>query len=1432
MAKILNAFTDEEKAKLASLTPGAVSSVGAGDNLNNSGTASDPIINLNNTITSTSGALNLNGGSNGAVNLTAGDGASNGGNLTFTTGFGNNGRGGNVIFSTSEGTNANGGSYTFTAGNGASDDGSGAGGGYTFSGGNGGFVSGDGGGFAFNTGSTDGGTGSSGSFVVDIGADFGGGVGIIELNGQVKITGGSPAAGKVLTSNAIGLTTWEDAGEGDVVGPNSSTNNAIARFDLATGKLIQNSGVIIDDTDNMTGVNLLEVGQIHGNQANGLLIVKGDDGGLVGGNLILSSGAGTSTAGTTTITGGPGIGATDGGDIILNAGSSAGAMGGEVAIKGGNSLGPQVGGDVIMLGGDGGSSDSSGGNMIFAGGAGGDTNGAGGSFFLLGGGGGLAGNSDGGDVNITGGASAGSGVDGDIILSAKDVTVDLSGSMFVGPLASETSALFQVQSNTKGWLGPRMSTTQRDLISSPATGLQIYNATTDTPEYFNGLSWSSSVGDETLAETLVHGNTTDGTDLIVSSGDSLTVETIVSPSGTSGADLLIESGNGSAGNGGRLEFRSGFGAGAGGVLDILAGGGTFAGGALNIRSGEVGGSGVAGTITIEPGVSGGASDGGQVHIFGGVGGDADGDGGQILIHSGAGGNNDGNGALLSIEGGQGNANGNSDGGDVDIQGGAEFGAGVHGFVLLNRSSGKVGVGTSDPKTNFHIETNNTSSIGTVPQNRGMLITGSQARNRVYFESTDSASGSRLFSLGGESGDVLEFNSYTDDGSSMLSSSILSMKSGGLVGIGTNAPEEQLHVQGVLPTFIIEDPSDFGQSVIELRGSRNLGDGNVTVAQIQGYNSRSGAPVRTSSIMFTNGLSGDEAGGLAFQTKSQSGSITERMRIDDDGVVSIDGEIVSTVSQGVIEVYSLDDLPAPAAGVITLPSGLYIIKAPLNFGTNTIDITGNSVQIYSENSFVNSITYEGTGTFFNSTDTASLRIFYPGITMILSGDGATFVDMIGSLGIQFSSILFTHVNGGHLGTLSGKDTGALTSSRFFMIRTVVSGWLTGFNISDTSRSRAETITVESHVNASTGFINLINADGLFYIINGDVEINNVNASLIDIDPTSKSPVYLNNIDLNGSIGGYFQTGIEGTFASVFDETVALTTIDSVTDSSGIARFNFTVGPTLFVHQQVDISNFVTETNYNQTGIITVVGAGFFEVKTIDFTADDATGDFSSDSVQMFETATALVDGDTVNIDTDLGTEYDGGATVYGQDTNTFRINRVFSISTSGTWSTASLNETSPFVRSVGNLGLADSKFIGSVNVTGNTTVTVINNSNEWTDFDLGGNALESSNIERWKLIDDTTGEVEYIGVNPFSGTLSASFTASGTGGGVDYEFRMIKNGSVTSDNIISGITTTAALRNASLLAPVTAVNGDLFRLQVQNLDNTNTITIANMSTSIQ
>lgn len=69
--------------------------------------------------------------------------------------------------------------------------------------------------------------------------------------------------GQALITDGNGVLSWSTAASGDVYGPASATDNAIARYDGATGKLIQNSVVTIaDTTGNMTGVGTLSSGAI------------------------------------------------------------------------------------------------------------------------------------------------------------------------------------------------------------------------------------------------------------------------------------------------------------------------------------------------------------------------------------------------------------------------------------------------------------------------------------------------------------------------------------------------------------------------------------------------------------------------------------------------------------------------------------------------------------------------------------------------------------------------------------------------------------------------------------------------------------------------------------------------------------------------------------------------------------------------------------------------------------------------------------------------------------------------------------------------------------------------------------------------------------------------------------------------------------------
>ena len=83
--------------------------------------------------------------------------------------------------------------------------------------------------------------------------------------GNVVIANATPPnAGYVLTAVSPTAANWQQNFSGDLSGPASATDNAIARFDTTTGKLVQNSGVLIDDSNNITGISNLTASTLTG----------------------------------------------------------------------------------------------------------------------------------------------------------------------------------------------------------------------------------------------------------------------------------------------------------------------------------------------------------------------------------------------------------------------------------------------------------------------------------------------------------------------------------------------------------------------------------------------------------------------------------------------------------------------------------------------------------------------------------------------------------------------------------------------------------------------------------------------------------------------------------------------------------------------------------------------------------------------------------------------------------------------------------------------------------------------------------------------------------------------------------------------------------------------------------------------------------------
>jgi hypothetical protein len=68
-----------------------------------------------------------------------------------------------------------------------------------------------------------------------------------------------------------------------------------------------------------------------------------------------------------------------------------------------------------------------------------------------------------------------------------------NGNVGIGTPTPAASAQLDVSSTTKGFLPPRMDSTQRNAIVSPATGLTIYNTNINAFQVYNGTKWYSTV---------------------------------------------------------------------------------------------------------------------------------------------------------------------------------------------------------------------------------------------------------------------------------------------------------------------------------------------------------------------------------------------------------------------------------------------------------------------------------------------------------------------------------------------------------------------------------------------------------------------------------------------------------------------------------------------------------------------------------------------------------------------------------------------------------------------------------------------------------------------------------------------------------------------------------------------------------------------------
>ncbi len=80
---------------------------------------------------------------------------------------------------------------------------------------------------------------------------------------------------------------------------------------------------------------------------------------------------------------------------------------------------------------------------------------------------------------------------GTITIYAQNIGINATGA------TPDTKAILDISSTTSGLLIPRMSTAERNAITTPPTGLQVYNTTTNTLDIYKGSIWDQMASADT-----------------------------------------------------------------------------------------------------------------------------------------------------------------------------------------------------------------------------------------------------------------------------------------------------------------------------------------------------------------------------------------------------------------------------------------------------------------------------------------------------------------------------------------------------------------------------------------------------------------------------------------------------------------------------------------------------------------------------------------------------------------------------------------------------------------------------------------------------------------------------------------------------------------------------------------------------------------------
>lgn len=279
----------------------------------------------------------------------------------------------------------------------------------------------------------------------------------------------APTSQSILYGDVTGQLSWSDNPGDFVVGPASSTDNALARFDSTTGKLVKNSNATLDDTGNMVVVGDVKIGDSTTDIDRLLHLQSRRDA-----NLWLEADTQNNVS--------------EGMHPFIYFTQDLNNTMCRMGYSDDNHFTFDFTGS------------SSGNNIEFT------TQGT-----LTGGGtAGVLPTITPGTVALTLNASS-NRVEANVELRTPEIDTITAGQLAIGnsvatsvAIAPNTiiggtslnaSAVLQIDSTTKGFLPPRMTTTQRNNIATPATGLEVYDTSLNKWYGYNGSAWVPNDGD-------------------------------------------------------------------------------------------------------------------------------------------------------------------------------------------------------------------------------------------------------------------------------------------------------------------------------------------------------------------------------------------------------------------------------------------------------------------------------------------------------------------------------------------------------------------------------------------------------------------------------------------------------------------------------------------------------------------------------------------------------------------------------------------------------------------------------------------------------------------------------------------------------------------------------------------------------------------------